>query len=834
MFKLVFYESHTSHERAFLGGKGAALFKLKKKGPYPIPQTLILSSEGIQKWIQQFKSYEKFRKQWLENKIQKDHDFFSELKTKAFDPSLKSIIQLLLEQLPDGLIARSSMSVEDHEDFSLAGHFESVFVPKAKYQDIETAIRKVIISGYALENLYTLNAYGVHPDDFLVAVVFQPILKANFSGVIFSINPQAPWEKQAVIEWVKGHLSGLVHGEKDGMITHEKEIGKLDELEREVFKELVELTHQAEKVFDRPLDIEWIFDGRTLWIIQARPITQDEVQLSFKTKGKRRWSRELTLERFPGKMTPMGWSSLKTAFQSNLEVLNSRMGISAKKPEDIAIMFRHIIYSDPAFFSFPNGIALKPSFFLNPFRPYLWKLLGAAGLFVIKKVMGKMSEGETILFKIKVTKSFLKKLINDIQQGWRSHVEKSMKSAESYLQNIQTKDQLTPSELANELNKMNAISMSFLENDLPIYIIKETFYKMLENLWSKGGLPAHDFFELFAGAEGNVTIQMGNDIATLSDKLKGDENGLKFLRDLQEKRQIDLSTLKAVTQKSWLDFMQEYGHHTVSWDVAVPTWGEDPSMIASLLIRQVESSSAPMVENKKNEMSVVAFKKNYEKHWEQIEETINLVKSFMLIDEEQHFLSGRLIPPSRQLILKMGECLVTRLQIKDRHDVFFLSLEEVANYLSKDPMNLQELIAKRKQYFDNTKIEEVVYELGNGPQIIENDSDIKGLAVSPGTVEAKAYWITGETNWKDLPRDFIMLIDSPNPIFIPLYRSIKGIVTMSGGYLSHGFVCAREYQLPAVSQVKNLPTLIKNGDLIKINGTTGNVEIISEVGKDKK
>ena len=73
-----------------------------------------------------------------------------------------------------------------------------------------------------------------------------------------------------------------------------------------------------------------------------------------------------------------------------------------------------------------------------------------------------------------------------------------------------------------------------------------------------------------------------------------------------------------------------------------------------------------------------------------------------------------------------------------------------------------------------------------------------------------------------------MLIDSPNPVFIPLYRHIKGIISMSGGYLSHGFVCAREYQLPAVSQIKNLPNLIKNGDTVKINGSTGQIEIIKE------
>lgn len=835
MFKLIFFESHTSHERQFLGGKGAALFKLKKKGPYPIPQTFILSSEGIQKWLESFNHYQDFKLQWAENKLTSSHAFYQELQTHPFDGSLKSILNLLNEQFSDGVIVRSSMSVEDHEDFSLAGHFESVLVPKAQIHEIENAIRKVIASGYTPQNIITLNSYGIHPDEFLAAVVFQPILKAKFSGVLFTINPHVPWEKKALIEWVKGHLSGLVHGSTDGIITHEDEVKDLPELEKEIFTELLQLARRAEKVFDKPLDIEWIFDGHDLWIVQARPITQDDVLLSFRTRGKRRWSRELTLERFPGKMTPMGWSSLKTAFQSNLNVLNSRMGILVKKPEDIAVMFRHVIYSDPAFFSFPSGVALKASFFLNPFQPYLWIMLKAFLSFFFKKIMGKMSAIEKSIFKMNLTKSLLAKLINEIQDGWRDHVSQSMSKASNYDLAIRKKNNLDPDELERELNAMNAISMSFLENDLPIYIIKETFFKILEDLWSKAQLSRESFFELFKGVEGNVTLLMGEDIAKLAQVFKVDPQGILFLTSLKNKCKADESVLSEKSQLAWENFLTHYGHHTTSWDVAVETWGEDPSLIASLLLRQLESNQ-PMekkLSSRTNnyEKELEQFKNYYGEHWNAIHSIINLVKNFMLIDEEQHFLSGRLIPPSRQLMLKMGESLVQRAQIQEREDVFFLSLEEVMSYLKKSPFNLKLFIERRKKDFTECDLKLAPYELGltDSDQKELNEAGIKGLAVSPGIIEAKAYWISESTDWSNLPANFIMLIDSPNPVFIPLYRSIKGIISMSGGYLSHGFVCAREYHLPAVSQIKNLPSLIKNGDMVRLNGTTGMIELVVPV-----
>jgi pyruvate,water dikinase len=53
-------------------------------------------------------------------------------------------------------------------------------------------------------------------------------------------------------------------------------------------------------------------------------------------------------------------------------------------------------------------------------------------------------------------------------------------------------------------------------------------------------------------------------------------------------------------------------------------------------------------------------------------------------------------------------------------------------------------------------------------------------------------------------------------------------VTEVGGLLSHAAVIGREYGIPAILNLNQATKLIHEGDLIKINGKTGEVEILEK------
>jgi rifampicin phosphotransferase len=60
-----------------------------------------------------------------------------------------------------------------------------------------------------------------------------------------------------------------------------------------------------------------------------------------------------------------------------------------------------------------------------------------------------------------------------------------------------------------------------------------------------------------------------------------------------------------------------------------------------------------------------------------------------------------------------------------------------------------------------------------------------------------------------------------NPAWTPLFYSAAGLITESGGPLSHGAVTAREMALPAVMSVRDALGALRDGQVVTVDGTQG-------------
>ena len=69
-----------------------------------------------------------------------------------------------------------------------------------------------------------------------------------------------------------------------------------------------------------------------------------------------------------------------------------------------------------------------------------------------------------------------------------------------------------------------------------------------------------------------------------------------------------------------------------------------------------------------------------------------------------------------------------------------------------------------------------------------------------------------------------------NPAWVVLFTKITGLVTEAGGTVSHPAVVAREFGIPAVVGTTNAGERIKTGDRIRVNGSTGIVELLVRDG----
>jgi phosphohistidine swiveling domain-containing protein len=103
---------------------------------------------------------------------------------------------------------------------------------------------------------------------------------------------------------------------------------------------------------------------------------------------------------------------------------------------------------------------------------------------------------------------------------------------------------------------------------------------------------------------------------------------------------------------------------------------------------------------------------------------------------------------------------------------------------------------------------------------------INGLGGSPGVVEGIARVVVREDQFDDVRAGDILVCQMTNPAWVVLFTKIVGLVTDAGGTVSHPAVLSREFGIPAVVGTSVATQQIKNGDRVRINGTTGLVEIL--------
>ena len=108
----------------------------------------------------------------------------------------------------------------------------------------------------------------------------------------------------------------------------------------------------------------------------------------------------------------------------------------------------------------------------------------------------------------------------------------------------------------------------------------------------------------------------------------------------------------------------------------------------------------------------------------------------------------------------------------------------------------------------------------------DDPNALKGMAASPGAVEGIARVITGPEQLDELQQGEILVAPVTAPSWGPVFGKIKATVTDIGGMMSHAAIVCREYGLPAVTGTGSASTKIKTGMRIRVDGSSGKVEIL--------
>jgi pyruvate,water dikinase len=103
---------------------------------------------------------------------------------------------------------------------------------------------------------------------------------------------------------------------------------------------------------------------------------------------------------------------------------------------------------------------------------------------------------------------------------------------------------------------------------------------------------------------------------------------------------------------------------------------------------------------------------------------------------------------------------------------------------------------------------------------------VKGLPAAAGIAEGVACVVTGPEDFDKVKSGDILVCIMTNPAWVVLFSKIKAVVTDTGGVLAHTAVVAREFGIPGVVGTGDATYRIKDGDRVRVNGSTGVVEIL--------
>jgi pyruvate,water dikinase len=342
---------------------------------------------------------------------------------------------------------------------------------------------------------------------------------------------------------------------------------------------------------------------------------------------------------------------------------------------------------------------------------------------------------------------------------------------------------------------------------------------------------------------------MGLALLDVADVIRPYPNVVAFLERVSDENFLDQLPALAGgrdARDAIAAYLGTYGMRCVGEiDITRPRWSERPSTLLPMLLGNIKNfepgaAAQRLEQGRRNagqkEQEVLTRLRatpDGERKAEDAKRMIDRIRTFIGYREYPKYGMISRYFVYKQALLAEADRLVQAGVLRDREDVFYLTLQEFHDGVRANRVDDQ-LIASRKDAFRS-------YQALTPPRVLTSDGEavagayrrddlpdgaLSGLPVSAGTVEGRARVILDPAE-ADLEPGDILVTAYTDPSWTPAFVAIKGLVTEVGGLMTHGAVIAREYGLPAVVGVDHATRLIRDGQRIRVNGTDGYIEILS-------
>ncbi len=467
-------------------------------------------------------------------------------------------------------------------------------------------------------------------------------------------------------------------------------------------------------------------------------------------------------------------------------------------------------------------------------------------------------------------------LIEECKDHWdeyyRKHIDEIVANIDAL--DIEKADGLSTPALLDHLRKSEEMNRRAWEIHFILMYPADGLYLQFEEYCKGMGLEEQDFVTMLKGFD-SMPSKTDEELWKLAQAVQ--EMGFEetFVNTPTESL---LQTLgDRAEAKSWLEqfdkFLDVHGHRisAAHLDVLFPTWKEDPKPVLETIkgyFKRMNDgwdffAARNDVASQRQEAIAACEKKLVDDELAVFQKFLSAAQKIYAYQEDHGFYIDQGCTAALHDSLMAGGRRLEKLGLLEAaEEVFFLTfseLVEVFGDLARDEkigtyhhqILVPPLVQERRKSWETAGDLDAPLTIGNVPETMTDPIAIKvfgiidevlhpkgeteisdhleGFPGAPGNVEGPARVILNFEDFPTVQSGEILVCPYTGTAWTPLFLKIGGVVTDTGGMLTHAAIAAREYGIPAVVGTWNATSSIKNGDIIRVDGKAGKVDIVKRV-----
>lgn len=752
------------------------------------------------------------------------------------------------ERLGGGPVAvRSSATAEDLPDASFAGQ-QDTYLNVDGVEAVAEAVRRCWDSLDNARAVAYREALAIDRADVRMAVVVQRMVDADTAGVLFTADPLSGTRTRTVVDAVRGLGTAVVDGsaEPDHYVLDD---GNAPDdvdgcLTSAQLRELVAAGRRLKDLFGSPQDAEWAYDADgTLWLLQSRPITTLFPLPPQNLPDLPRLYLEVGhLQGMLRPFTPMGMTMMREVWSRWCRTTG--ITVDPHDPDGLMVDIGRRLYIDISSFLRSKPMRKRMSEGLEVYGPRVQEAVG--------RMLSdpRFAPRPGLPFSARTAFTLSATLVPSALAGvgWSlARPDAARAKASAAVQGLRRRN--GPGEEASARERLDWVTGGAFDAMLGTAlteVIGPVFAGILAGTAPAGLLQGvaskQETDAVLGGMPHNVTTEMDLALWRIAERAR--PYGALF-SDTPPDALAECYRRGELPEIGLDTFLEEYGHRAAAEvDIGIPRWRDDPSPVFGAVanyLRMEDPEQAPdrrferaatAAEEKLGELSARA------KRARPVRGRIAaflMRRSRSLTGMREYAKFAWLIPfaEMRRQLVRAGEDLADAGVLEKAEDIMFLELDE-ACAAARDSVDRRSLVSQRRRAHahemrrrsvpgalltDGTDVEATT-----SPASAPEDGFI-GMPAAPGRAEGRARVVVDPVGAHVEPGE-ILVAPTTDPGWTPLFMTAAGLVSDTGSPIAHGPTVAREYGIPAVICVRDATTAINTGDLLRIDGTAGTVEII--------